>query len=138
MPDSTYKIIELVGTSKTSWEDAAKNAVETAAKSLKDLRIAEVNMLDMKATLKNKGIAFDQEVRVYDICNPQAAAQALGENLATATLLPCRIAVYSSAEGSTIAMVNPTDLFASSGLEMASSLAADVERELMAIIDEAC
>ena len=44
---SVYKIIELVGTSETSWEDAAKNAVETAGKSLKDLRIAEVSTLDM-------------------------------------------------------------------------------------------
>lgn len=47
MSNSTYKIIELVGTSKTSWEEAAKNAVETAGKSLKDLRIAEVIKLDM-------------------------------------------------------------------------------------------
>jgi flavin-binding protein dodecin len=47
MPESTYKIIELVGSSKVSWEDAAKKAVETAAKTLKDLRIAEVVKLDM-------------------------------------------------------------------------------------------
>ncbi len=47
MPESTYKIIELVGSSKVSWEDAAKNAVEAAAKSLKELRIAEIVKLDM-------------------------------------------------------------------------------------------
>jgi hypothetical protein len=47
MSGSIYKIIELVGTSKTSWEDAAKTAVETAAKSLEDLRIAEVIKLDL-------------------------------------------------------------------------------------------
>ncbi|MBN2397575.1 MAG: dodecin domain-containing protein [Deltaproteobacteria bacterium] len=47
MPDSTYKIIELVGTSALSWEDAAKNAVETASSTLHDLRIAEVTRLDM-------------------------------------------------------------------------------------------
>ena len=96
-----------------------------------------LNMLDMKATLRNKGIEMEPEVRVYDICQPQAAAQALGENLAVATLLPCRIAVYSNDGGSTIAMVNPTDLFASSGLQMTSSLAAEVQREMMAMIDEA-
>ena len=44
---STYQIIEVVGTSKTSWEEAAKNAVDTASKSLKDLRVAEVVMLDL-------------------------------------------------------------------------------------------
>jgi len=48
MSGSVYKIIELVGSSPTSWEDAAKNAVERASKTLKDLRIAEVTELDMK------------------------------------------------------------------------------------------
>jgi len=45
--ESVYKIIEIVGTSKTSWEDAAKTAVEKASKSLRDLRVAEVTKLDM-------------------------------------------------------------------------------------------
>jgi flavin-binding protein dodecin len=45
--DSTYTIIELVGTSDKSWEEAAKLAVETAAGTLKDLRVAEVLKLDM-------------------------------------------------------------------------------------------
>ncbi|MDH3358915.1 MAG: dodecin family protein [Desulfobacteraceae bacterium] len=48
MSGSVYKIVELVGSSSTSWEDAAKNAVETAAKTLKDLRIAEITQMDMK------------------------------------------------------------------------------------------
>ena len=46
--DSVYKVIELIGTSPSSWEEAARNAVETASKSLKDLRIAEVAEFDMK------------------------------------------------------------------------------------------
>jgi len=45
---STYKVIELVGSSEVSWEDAAKKAVETAAKTLKELRIAEVIEQDIK------------------------------------------------------------------------------------------
>jgi flavin-binding protein dodecin len=48
MSASVYKIIELVGTSEVSWEEAAKNAVETATKSLKNLRIAEITKLDMR------------------------------------------------------------------------------------------
>ncbi|MFO7738945.1 MAG: dodecin family protein [Desulfatiglandaceae bacterium] len=50
MAGSTYKVIELVGTSDTSWEDAARTAVETAGETLKDLRIAEVSKLDMVIT----------------------------------------------------------------------------------------
>ena len=47
MPNSVYKVTEIIGTSTRSWEDAAKRAVETAAKTLRELRIAEVSELDM-------------------------------------------------------------------------------------------
>jgi flavin-binding protein dodecin len=61
MAGSTYKIIELVGTSESSWEEAAKLAVETAGENLKDLRIAEVTKLDM--TIEN-GKVKDYRARV--------------------------------------------------------------------------
>ena len=48
MSDSVYKIIDLVGSSPTSWEDAATSAIGRASKSLRDLRIAEVMKLDIK------------------------------------------------------------------------------------------
>jgi dodecin len=48
MSDSVYKIIELVGTSTTSWEDAAANAIRKASQTLRDLRIAEVSAMDMQ------------------------------------------------------------------------------------------
>lgn len=61
MSDSVYKVIELVGTSDVSWEDAAKNAVETAAKSLRELRVAEVTKLDMKVE-NSKVVAYRARV----------------------------------------------------------------------------
>jgi len=48
MTDSVYKVIELVGSSESSWEEAAKNAVERAGQTLRDLRVAEIVKLDMK------------------------------------------------------------------------------------------
>jgi len=48
MAESVYKVIELVGSSEISWDDAAKVAVERASKSLKDLRVAEVTEQDLK------------------------------------------------------------------------------------------
>ena len=48
MSDSIYKVIELIGSSEKSWEDAARKAVERAASTLEDLRIAEVSAMDMK------------------------------------------------------------------------------------------
>ncbi|MGH6866732.1 MAG: dodecin family protein [Methyloceanibacter sp.] len=50
MPESTYKVIELIGTSATSWEEAAKVAVERAAEHLRELRVAEVVEQDMVIT----------------------------------------------------------------------------------------
>jgi len=63
MPNSTYKIIELVGSSTKSWEEAARHAVETASKSLKDLRIAEISELDMKIE-EGKVVAYRARVKV--------------------------------------------------------------------------
>lgn len=57
MTVSTYKIIEVVGTSEISWEDAAKNAVAAASRSLRDLRVAEVKELDLKVE-KGKVAAY--------------------------------------------------------------------------------
>lgn len=48
MTNSTYKIIEVVGTSDVSWEEAAKTAVDTVSKTVRDIRVAEINKLDMK------------------------------------------------------------------------------------------
>ena len=56
MNESVYKIVELVGSSKVSWEDAAKNAVKVASKSLKELRVAEIVKLDM--TIEDGKIAL--------------------------------------------------------------------------------
>ena len=60
---SVYKIIEIVGVSKKSWEDAAANAVETTGKNLKDLRIAEVVKMDMQIE-KGKVVAYRTRVAV--------------------------------------------------------------------------
>ena len=61
MNGSVYKVIELVGTSDTSWEKAAENAVAKAGKSLRDLRIAEITKLDMTI---NDGKVISYRARV--------------------------------------------------------------------------
>jgi hypothetical protein len=63
MPDSVYKIIDVIGTSATSWEEAARLAVDTAAKTLDDLRVAEVVELDMRID-DNKIVAYRVKVRL--------------------------------------------------------------------------
>ncbi len=69
MNESVYKIIELVGTSNVSWEEAAKKAVETAGSTLRDLRVAEVTKLDMtieEGKIKNYRARVNVSFRLED------------------------------------------------------------------------
>ena len=64
MSESVYKVIELIGTSKESWEQAATAAVERAAQTLRDLRVAEVVKLDMQLDAKGKVEAYRAKLKV--------------------------------------------------------------------------
>ena len=64
MSESVYKIIEMVGSSPVSWEEATKNAVKTAGLTLRDLRIAEVVTLDMKIDEKSGESTFRARVKL--------------------------------------------------------------------------
>ena len=64
MADSVYKVIELIGTSKDSWEKAAAVAVSRAGKSLRDLRVAEVVQLDLQLDAKGKIEAYRAKLNV--------------------------------------------------------------------------
>lgn len=63
MSESIYKVIELVGSSPKSWEEAAKRAVEEAGKTLKNLRIAEINKLDMRIE-EGKVVSYRARVNI--------------------------------------------------------------------------
>ena len=64
MTESVYKVIELIGTSKDSWEKAAAAAVEKAGKSLRDLRVAEVVELDLQLDASGKIDAYRAKMKV--------------------------------------------------------------------------
>ena len=64
MPESVYKVIELIGTSKESWEKAAAAAVERAGKTLRELRVAEVVKLDLQLDAKGKIEAYRAKLNV--------------------------------------------------------------------------
>lgn len=86
MPSSVYRVTEIVGTSTRSWEDAAKHAIETAAKSLRELRVAEVVELDV--TVENGKIkAYRTKVKLsfkYEAVPTPAAPAAVASTKKTA------------------------------------------------------
>jgi len=113
-------------------EEVGKRLEESAARH----KFGILHIHDLRATLESKGIQLGSECRVYDVCNPQAATKALHADMRVSTVLPCRISVFSRDGGCIISTVKPTTLFATTGLEGSESLAAEVETEILAIVDE--
>ena len=116
-----------------SSEEVDKRLREAAAKH----KFGILHVHDLKQTLQSKGIELGSECKVYDVCNPQAASKALHTEMKVSTVLPCRISIFSENQGCTIATVRPTSLLEATGLDGVASLAEEVEREVLAIIDEA-
>ncbi len=114
-------------------EEAEKRLREAATRHMFGI----LHVHDLRQTLESKGIQLDSECRVYDICNPQAASKALHAEMRVSTVLPCRISIFSEDEGCTIATVRPTSLLEATGLDGVAILAQEIEREVLAIIDEA-
>ncbi len=95
-----------------------------------------IHVHDLQKTMKEKGVDFDRECAVFEVCNPQQAKRALEANPAISTVLPCRISVYQRGEERVIATFLPTammQMFESGGLE---SVAQEVEAVVKAMIDE--
>jgi len=98
---------------------------------------------NLKQTLANKGVEFDAECRVFEVCNPHKAKAVLESNLEISTALPCRISVYTTGDIVKISAIKPTlllDMFASDDIQAADDLqsaANEVEEAMIAIMEEA-
>lgn len=110
---------------------------ESLRRSAEQHRFGILNVLDLKQTLAGKGIDLPEQCRVYDVCNPQAASSALGHSMQASAILPCRISVFTEGGRTVLSTVRPTDLVRSAGFSGMEGMATEVERELVAIMDEA-
>ena len=95
MANSVYRVTEIVGTSTRSWEDAVKSAVQTAAKSLRDLRVAEVGALDVTVGDDGKVKYYRAKVKLSFKFEPEGVVRAEAEPAAPSP--PPRVASASAA-----------------------------------------
>jgi len=92
---------------------------------------------DLKAKMKEKGVEFERDCLIYEVCNPHQAKKVLEANAEVSTALPCRISVYSEGAGLTLATLRPTaliDLFKTPALR---AVAQEVEEVLVQMMNEA-
>ena len=96
-----------------------------------------MGMHDLKAKMNEKGVEFDRDCLIFEVCNPHQAKKVLEKNAEISTALPCRISVYSEGDGVVLATIKPTAMLAlyqSAGLE---PIAGEVEEAIVAIMQEA-
>ena len=93
---------------------------------------------DLGATLRSKGIAFAEECKVFEVCNPAQAAKVLAADMRLNMALPCRISVYTEKNETKIGLIKPVQMLAALSQDAAiTKIAKEVEEATMKMIDEA-
>nr|WP_318036009.1 DUF302 domain-containing protein [Halobacillus shinanisalinarum] len=119
----------------------ANQTVEESVKVLEEvLKQEKFGVLwdfDIKDTLEKKGFDYDQNYRVLEVCNPEAAKEVLTQNYMVGYFLPCKIVVYEEQGKTKIGMPKPTTLIELTGDESLQAFAEDIESKLVACMDKA-
>ena len=91
---------------------------------------------DLKEKMVSKGVAFERECRVFEVCNPHQASKVLSESMEVSTALPCRISVYEEGGKTVLATIKPTALLTLFAIGHAEDTAREVEDTLVQIMKE--
>jgi len=92
---------------------------------------------DLGATLRNKGIAFDEECKVFEVCNPGQAAKVLSTDMRLNMVLPCRISVYTEKGKTKIGLIKPEQMLSALSNDAALvQVAKEVEEKTIKMVDE--
>ena len=93
---------------------------------------------DLGTTLRNKGIAFDEECKVFEVCNPAQAAKVLATDMRLNMALPCRISVFSEKGTTKIGLIKPVQMLSALSQDAALvQVAKEVEEKTIRMVDEA-
>ncbi|MCM3162057.1 DUF302 domain-containing protein [Metabacillus litoralis] len=113
-----------------------QEAISSLETSLKEEKFGVLWMFDIKEKLQEKGLEFESDYLVLEVCNPHEAERVLKENLLVGYFLPCKIVVYSDRGRTKIGMPRPTALINLVNNEEVKKLAKDIEERLIKCIDE--
>lgn len=119
--------------SEKSLEAIDRDLREAAARH----KFGVIAVHNLKETMANKGVAFDGECLIYEICNPHQAKRVLEANAAVSAALPCRISVYRAEGGYKLVTLLPSALMEIFGDARLAPAAQEVEAEILAMMREA-
>ena len=92
---------------------------------------------NLKETMVKKGVAFDHECLIFEVCQPQQAKKVLDQNMSVSTALPCRISIYEEGGKTILASLKPTTLLALFNTPQLTGVAQEVEDTIVKIMKEA-
>ena len=96
-----------------------------------------MQMHNLKETMAKKGVEFDHECLIFEVCQPQQAKKVLDENMNVSTALPCRISIYEEGGKTVLATLKPTTLLAMFNSPQLEGVAQEVEETIVTIMKEA-
>lgn len=93
---------------------------------------------DLGATLRNKGISFDEQCKIFEVCNPGQAAKVLSTDMRLNMTLPCRISVFTEKGKTKIGLIKPTEMLSTLSQDATlAQIAMEVEEKTKQMVDEA-
>jgi uncharacterized protein (DUF302 family) len=92
---------------------------------------------NLKETMVKKGVAFDHECLIFEVCQPQQAKKVLDQNMSVSTALPCRISIYEEGGKTILASLTPTTLLALFNTPQLTDVAQEVEDTIVKIMNTA-
>lgn len=119
--------------SRKSLEEIGRGLEESAARH----QFGIVAVHDLKAIMAKKGVSYEGDCLIYEVCNPHQAKKALEENGAVSVALPCRISVYRAGEEFRIATLLPTELLGLFQSPALDPVAKEVERVMVTMMRDA-
>ncbi|OGL41214.1 MAG: hypothetical protein A2161_00815 [Candidatus Schekmanbacteria bacterium RBG_13_48_7] len=119
--------------SKKTMNEIDKGLYESAARHKFGIMIVH----DLQKTMKNKGIEFERECKIYEVCNPHQAKKVLDANMEISTALPCRISVYTESGSVKLSTLKPTEILMMFGNKDLMATAREVENVIFSMMNEA-
>lgn len=110
-------------------------AIESLKESLSEHNFGVLWELNFKDKLKEKGLDFENNFKIFEVCNPKKAKEILEKNIEVGYFLPCKMVIYEKDGSVKIGMLKPTDLINMTGDKDLTNVAIEVENELKAAID---
>ncbi len=122
---------------KLSTDKTVKEAAAALQAAVQANQFGVMQVHNLKETMMKKGVEFDRECLIFEVCQPQQAKKVLDENMSVSTALPCRISIYEEGGKTILASLKPTTLLALFNTPQLKAVAQAVEDTIVKIMSEA-